>query len=526
MVENLVTLCVDDRGATIPATLFGHNVEFIGRCIYDGVWVGEDSPVPNDDGLRLDTIEAYRQLRASTMRLGGTFGEYYHWRDGIGPRAQRRKSRNLFWGGYESNQFGTDEFLRWCAAIGAEPIIQVNVATGSRREALEWMEYCNASPLSELAEERRRNGHPEPYGVKYWQIGNENLILHSPEEYAREVRRFGVYMRQAEPDARLMVRGTWDLRSDFNQRLLAVISNQSYLIDLLSIHCYTYPPPLAPGDETAIYKVIAGAELVERQILRAAAAIDLYASGEKHIGIIVDEYGAHHHETTFGFPIRELPNGMEQPSFLRDAILAARVLHVFMRQADRVSAANLSISINVLHAALKTDGSLLIRTPTFHVLDMLKEHMNADAVRVHGDLGVFEVAQEHKSDTLPKLGGFGVSEVAQDGDAHTLPNLDIVASATSDGQGVFVSIVNLRLDRTENIRLRVRGDDDYKIGSATATVLTGSDPLDVNDSEKPDRIKPWAVLLHKEGEELVLSCAPFSLTGVKIVRAESRAAIP
>ena len=506
MVANLITLCVDDRGATIPATLFGHNVEFIGRCIYDGVWVGEDSPVPNDDGLRLDTIEAYRQLRASTMRLGGTFGEYYHWRDGIGPRAQRRKSRNLFWGGYESNHFGTDEFLRWCAAIGAEPILQVNVATGSRREALEWMEYCNASPPSELAEERRRNGNPEPYGVKYWQIGNENLILHSPEEYAREVKRFGVYMRQAEPDARLIVRGTWDLRSDFNQRLLAVISNQLYLIDLLSIHCYTYPPPLAPGDDSAIYKVIAGAELVDRQVLRAAAAIDLYASGGKHIGIIVDEYGAHHHETIFGFPIRELPNGMEQPSFLRDAILAARVLHVFMRRADRVSAANLSSSINVLHTALKTDGPLLIRTPTFHVLDMLKEHMNADAVRVHGDLGVFEVAQ--------------------DGDAHTLPNLDVVASATSDGQLIFVSIVNLRLDRTEDIRLRVRGDDDYKIGSATATVLTGPDPLNVNDPEKPDRIKPRAVQLHKEGDELALSCAPFSLTVVKIVRAESRAASP
>ena len=506
MVATLITLCVDDRGATIPAMLFGHNLEFLGRCIYDGVWVGEDSPVPNDDGLRLDTIEAYRQLRASSMRLGGSFGEYYHWRDGIGPRAKRRKSRNLFWGGYEANHFGTDEFLRWCAAVGAEPIMQVNVATGSRREALEWMEYCNASPPSELAEERRRNGHPRPYGVKYWQIGNENLVLHSPEEYAREVRRFGVYMRQAEPDARLVVRGTWDLRSDYNQRLLAVISNQLYLIDLLSIHCYTYPPPLSHGDDLAIYKVIAGAELVERQILRAAAAIDLYASGGKHIGIIVDEYGAHHHETSFGFPIRELPNGMEQPSFLRDAILAARVLHVFMRRAARVSAANLSTSINVLHTALKTDGPLLIRTPTFHVLDMLKEHMNADAVRVHGDLGVFEVAQ--------------------DGDARTLPNLDVVASATSDGQRIFVSIVNLRLDRTEDIRLRVRGDDDCKIGSATATVLTGPDPLDVNDSEKPDRINPRAVQLHKEGDELALSCAPFSLTVVKIVRAESRAASP
>ena len=222
MPENLVTLFPDDVGVEIPAGLFGHMLEITGRCVYDGVWVGEDSPIPNDDGLRLDTIEAYRQLKVSNMRLGGAAGEYYHWQDGIGPRDQRRRSRNIFWGGYDSNHFGTDEFLRFCAAIGAEPILQVNVATGSRREALDWMEYCNASPPSELARIRAQNGHPEPYGVEYWQIGNENLILHAPEEYGREVRRFGTYMRQAELDAKLIVRGTWNLESDYNQRSAGV----------------------------------------------------------------------------------------------------------------------------------------------------------------------------------------------------------------------------------------------------------------------------------------------------------------
>ena len=225
-------------------------LETTGRCAYDGVWVGEDSPIPNDDGLRLDVIEAYRQLRASNVRLGGAAGEYYHWQEGIGPRGQRRRSRNVFWGGYDSNHFGTDEFLGWCEAIGAEPILQVNVATGSRREALDWMEYCNASPPSELAAERARNGHPEPYGVKYWQIGNENHILHTPEEYGREVRRFGTYMRQAELDARLIVRGTWNPASDFNQRLLEYLGDQHYLIDLL------------PKKQTLIFLLIVVMELL------------------------------------------------------------------------------------------------------------------------------------------------------------------------------------------------------------------------------------------------------------------------
>lgn len=502
MSEHIINLVLDDRRGKIPAGIFGHIVEFIGRCIYDGIWVGEDSPIPNDDGLRLDTIEAFRQLRVPTLRLGGGYSEYYHWKDAIGPRAQRRKTRNLFWGGYESNHFGTDEFLRWCAAIGAEPILQVNVGTGSRQEALDWMEYCNASPPSEFAELRCRNGHPEPYGVKYWQIGNEIAILHSPEEYAREVKRFGTYMRHAELDAQLIVRGSWDLTSDWNQRVLTAISDKLYLVDLLSLHCYTCPPPLAAGGEFDTYAVLAGAELVEQQVLRAAAAIDLYARGRKHIGIIVDEYGTHHFETTFDFPVRELPNGLEQPSFLRDALLAARVLHVFMRRADRVPMANLSTSINVLHTALKTDGPLLIRTPTYHVLDMLKGHMNADAIRVDSDAGVFEFTQ--------------------DGKTKSLPNLDVVASATPDGRQIVVSIVNPRLDRAAGIRLRVRGNADYKPESAAAAVLTGSDPLAENDFEQPDRIKPHAVELDARHDGWVLTCAPFSLTAITLARTTSQ----
>ncbi len=523
MPENLVTLFPDDVGLEIPAGLFGHMLEITGRCIYDGVWVGEDSTIPNDDGLRLDAIEAYSQLKVSNLRLGGAAGEYYHWQEGIGPRHQRRRSRNIFWGGYDSNHFGTDEFLRFCDLIGAEPILQVNVATGSRREALEWIEYCNASPPSEFAAMRARNGHPEPYGVEYWQIGNENLILHSPEEYGREVRRFGTYMRQAELDAKLIVRGTWNLESDYNQRLLEYIGDNLYLIDLLSLHCYTYPPPLANAGEFDTYEVIAGAELVERQVLRAAAAIDLYAAGKKHIGIIVDEYGTHHNETLFGnFPIREVPNRLEQPSFMRDAILAARVLHVFMRHADRVTMANLSSSFNVLHTALKTDGSTLIRTPTYHVLDMLKEHMSARSIRVKNEAGSFEFGAESGAHSAPDpdLYTSGDADTSADGPnaSKVLPNVDVIASANADGSKIFVSIVNPNVDSAADFRLEVQDATGYSVSEGSASVLTAAGPLEQNDSSEPDRIRPSPVSVTETPDGWVVSCAPLSLTVLTLVR--------
>ena len=524
MPEKLVTLFPDDVGLEIPAGLFGHMLEITGRCIYDGVWVGEDSEIPNDDGLRLDAIEAYRQLRVSNMRLGGAAGEYYHWREGIGPRDQRRRSRNIFWGGYDSNHFGTDEFLRFCDLIGAEPILQVNVATGSRREALEWIEYCNASPPSEFAALRAQNGHPEPYGVEYWQIGNENLILHAPEEYGREVRRFGTYMRQAELDAKLIVRGTWNLESDYNQRLLEYIGDNLYLIDLLSLHCYTYPPPLANAGEFDSYEVIAGAELVERQILRAAAAIDLYTAGKKHIGIIVDEYGTHHNETLFGnFPIREVPNGLEQPSFMRDAILAARVLHVFMRQGDRVTMANLSTSFNVLHTVLKTEGSTLIRTPTYHALDMLKEHMSARSIRIKNEAGSFEFGAESRAQSAPDpdlytSGSAGDSPAAEREGRQVLPNVDVVASATAGGQKIFVSIVNPSVDSAADFRLAVQDTTGYSVADGAASVLTAAGPLEQNDAAEPDRIRPSTLAVSAGPDGWQMRCPPLSLTVLTLER--------
>ena len=206
----------------------------------------------------------------------------------------------------------------------------------------------------------------------------------------------------------------------------------------------------------------------------------------------MDEYGTHHNETLFGnFPIREVPNGLEQPSFQRDAILAARVLHVFMRHADRVAVANLSTSINVLHTALKTDGSTLIRTPTYHVLDMLKQHMSARSIRIKNEAGYFEFGGESKTQSAPDpdlytSGDAGTADanLAEHGEGKALPNVDVVASGTPGEQKVFVSIINPNVDSTVDFRLAVQGTTCYSIGAGSASVLKAAGPLEENDSER------------------------------------------
>ena len=208
-----------DRKATISPGIFGHLVEHKGTTL-DGIWVGENSSIPNDGGLRLDTIEAFRQLRVPGIRWpGGTFADTYHWQDGIGPRSERPRTWNYFWGGEETNHFGTDEFLRFCELVGAEAWIKVNPLTAGLGETIKWMQYCNYGGNNYWSSLRHQNGHPEPYGVKYWSIGNETSDAYSPEAYAEQVHQWAFYMRQADRHARIIVSGS--ASGEWNQRFLA-----------------------------------------------------------------------------------------------------------------------------------------------------------------------------------------------------------------------------------------------------------------------------------------------------------------
>jgi len=194
-----LTARLDDRIGTISPMLYGHFAEHLGRCIYEGLWVGEDSPIPNTRGVRNDTVAALRKLAAPVIRWpGGCFADDYHWRDGIGPRDERPRRLNIWWHDEESNQFGTHEFIDLCRQAGAAPYICLNVGSGTPEEAAAWVEYSNCARNTSRAQERGLNGSPEPFAVRYWGVGNENWGCggrFDPDDYAREYRRFACYLR-------------------------------------------------------------------------------------------------------------------------------------------------------------------------------------------------------------------------------------------------------------------------------------------------------------------------------------------
>ena len=481
-----------ERHGRVAPGIFGHMVEHLGATIYDGVWVGENSTIPNDGGMRLDTIEAFRQLRAPAFRWpGGTAADTYRWQDGIGPRSQRPRSLS-FWQEVESNHFGTDEFLQWCAAIGAEPVIQTNIGMGDPGEIVAWMEYVNGTHDTRYAELRRKNGHPEPYGVKYWTIGNETSYQWTPELYAMQVRRYGFYMRQYVKDAKIIING--EPHSDWVDRLLKALSDRPELFDLISVQCYL-KRALAGGIQAAdTYGLLADVEKCENVIDEAAKSIDRWIGGRKHIGIMLDEWGSWHKEIdpVESFPISMSGKDFVQPDTMRDALVAGRMLHGFMRRAKRLHLAHLSISVNVIHNVLKTEGPKLVRTPTYHVFDLLKHHMNADVMGLEAAIGEFQFEDEDRT--------------------RSLPELDIVASASSDSSRFTVSVINPHVSRDRSVRLRLEGAGRLK---AAASMLTASGPLEINDFEVPDRIKPAAARVGERDREWILSCPPFSLTVVR-----------
>jgi alpha-N-arabinofuranosidase len=495
MSKQRINLVPCERRTTIAPEIFGHFVEFLGRCINDGIWSGEDADIQHEGGLRLDIIEALRRIGAPAFRWpGGTFADCYHWKDGIGPRDQRPRTRNIFWGGIESNHFGTDEFLRWCRLIGAEPVIQTNLGSGSPQETLDWMEYCNGTSDCDPAQLRRKHGHEAPHGVKYWSIGNETGWQYSPEEYAHEVRRFGFYMKQAQPDARLIACG--DNSPDWNSRLMAALGDRLEMVDLLSLHCYGHPGPASRNGPEDTYMLLAKSDNIDAALTRAIETVDGHTQGRKRIDIIVDEWGSWHHEVRVrpGFPVGDVPNDLQQPGTLRDALYAARVLHVLIRHADRVAMANLAQTVNTLHCLLKTQGASLVRTPTYHVFDMLKHHAGGHVMAVEGNTGAFEFEF--------------------DGNAGLLPKLDIAASMTPDGTRMTLSIVNPHIDREEILRLNVKSPSDHLPWQATATILGACEPFATNDFLTPDRITPQVAKVDGQANDWTLTCAPFSLTTV------------
>jgi len=472
MATARVVVIPDEVIGTINPNLYGHFAEHLGGCIYEGIWVGEDSPIPNRGGIRLDVVEALRRIRPPVIRWpGGCFADDYHWRDGIGPREQRPRRLNIWWDDIETNQFGTHEFIRFCRMVGAEPYICGNVGSGSPRELRDWVEYCNYPVGTTLSDERAANGDPEPLDVRYWGIGNENWGCgggFTPEEYAAAYRRFATYLHplQREP-LTLIACGPSGNDTAWTQRFLERVTDgtrerRGLPFQGYAAHYYCGTAGTATEYSTGQwYHLLDRALEMETLVRQQRAILDGYDPDRK-VGLIVDEWGAWH-------PAEEgiNPRHLYQQNTQRDALVAALTLDIFNRHADKVAMANIAQTINVLQAMLLTHGERMLTTPTYHVYAMYAEHQGNRAVRAlfADDTIDWADAEADTSGSIPQLTG---------------------SASLGDG-ALTVSLVNTHADEPLDATLVLYG---YKGTVETRTTLAADDIHAHNTFETPDRVAP------------------------------------
>ena len=475
MPDTTLTIRTDAPIGTISPRLYGHFAEHLGRCCYDGLWVGsKEREIPHRDGFRIDVLEALRALPVPLLRWpGGCYADHYHWRDGIGAPEQRPIRLGMSCGLQveDDNSLGTHEFLRFCELLGAEPYLAGNVGSGAPQELCDWVEYCNSAVATTLARERAANGSAAPLGVKLWGVGNENWGCggnYNAGAYAREYVRYATMLRHVDPTIELVACGYED---DWNAELLATIDRRLGLVDHLSIHRYW----IHGGSETEFgeadyYGLLAEAASTEAFVQRTASLIAEAAGGRHRVGVALDEWGVWHPEAREWGPgevTRRQPVTYEQANTLRDALAAAVALEGFHRQCGVLSLANLAQVVNVLQAVVMTDGPRIWLTPTYHVLRLHAPHIGATALPV----------------TVGQTASLPDGSTAVSG----------TASRTDDG--LAVTLVNRHYTREASVRIVCAGG----WGQASGQLLAAESPRAVNSIDRPDAVAPAPLKVHSDG---------------------------
>jgi len=457
---------IDTRaaGITINPDIYGQFAEHLGTGIEDGIWVGEDSAIPNTRGFRSDVVEALRRLRVPVVRWpGGCFADTYRWRDGVGPRASRPVTLNKWWGNVEErNQFGTHEFFDFAELIGARTYLNVNVGTGSAGEAREWVEYITSPSRSTLAQLRRTNGREQPWRIDYIGIGNEmwgcggNI---SAQEFAPLARRFATFLREAN-GAKIIAGGATGDDYNWTDVMLTDTRNQ---FDAISLHYYTLPTgdwnSKGAGvgfDEAAWAATFERTRRLEAMIAGHRQRMDA-RDPERRLGLMIAEWGAWY-DSLPGGP------GLRQDNSLRDALLAGLNFHIFHRNADRVQMANIAQMVNVLQAMIHTDGPRMVLTPTYHAFQLYTPFQGARALPL-----------------TVQSPDYVVGEVRQ-------AAVDVTAARDASG-AVHVALVNLDPDDGAEVALTL---DGFSGGAIAGQLLTAARMDAHNSFDAPEAVRPAA----------------------------------
>lgn len=425
----------DKKLSKINREIYGHFSEHLGRCIYEGLYVGENSSVPNVKGLRKDVLEALKEISVPVLRWpGGCFADEYHWKDGVGPKENRKRMVNTNWGGVvEDNSFGTHEFLDLCEELGCEPYIAGNLGSGTVQELSEWIEYMTFDGESPMANWRRENGRTKPWHIKYLGIGNENWGCGGnmePEYYAAEYRRYQSFCKNFSGNTLYKIAcGPNAQDTDWTKRLLSHLN--SFHTKAITLHYYTIPTgnwdkkgAACVYTDEEYYETLRKTMEMEQIITKHLAVMEEYDPAHE-ISLIVDEWGC-------WYDVEEgtNPGFLYQQNTMRDAMAAAANLHIFNRHCDRVRMANLAQVVNVLQAVVLTEGERMLKTPTYYVFYLLKGHQDATLIESH-----LENQEIEGFAGLPML-NHTVSEAADGSKLLTISNLSLTETAQIEMSGL------------------------------------------------------------------------------------------
>jgi alpha-N-arabinofuranosidase len=496
-----LSIDVSRTGAKIDRNIFGQFAEHLGHGIYDGIWVGSDSPIPNTRGVRNDVVAALRAIKVPNVRWpGGCFADEYHWRNGIG--RQRAVTLNPNWGGVtEPNTFGTHEFMDFMDQIGSEAYVSVNVGSGTPHEAADWLEYMTAAPPDSLAKERAADGHPSPYKVAYLGVGNESWDCGgnmTPDYYVSQMKIYSRFVRNYNPaqqskDQMLKIAvgpgGAEPRFVEWTEAVMKAYQQQTWSWDIngLSVHSYTV------GRWEDKFKSTGFGENEYAQFLKLtldmdglinkySAIMDRY-DPQKKVALIVDEWGSWY------APLPgSNPGFLVQQNSMRDASLAALNLNIFARHADRVRGANIAQMINVLQAMIMTDKGKMALTPTYYVFKMYVPFQDATSVPVTFDAGTYT----H--------------------DNVSLPRVDAIAAKDSAGK-LWLEISNLDPNQPVEIEAYLTG---VTARSAAGQTLTAPKVDSVNTFDAPNMVAPKPISAKIQDGKLNLKLEPKSVTVISV----------
>ena len=467
--ETKIILHTKQNAGTIHKELYGQFAEHLGTCIYGGLWVGNNSSIPNINGYRKDVLHALQDLKVPVLRWpGGCFADEYHWMDGIGPQDKRPKMQNNNWGGtIEDNSFGTHEFLNLCELLGAEPYISGNVGSGTVEELAKWVEYMTSDGDTPMANLRRKNGRQKAWKVKYLGVGNESWGCGGnmrPEYYSDLFRRYSVYCRNYDTNRLYKIAsGASDYDYNWTKVLMDNVGNR---MDGLSLHYYTVKGwSGSKGSATKFlndeYYWTIGKCLEIEDVIKKHCSIMDKRDPQKKIGLLVDEWG-----TWWDEEPGTIRGHLYQQNTMRDAFVAALTLNIFHRHVDRIKMANIAQVVNVLQSMILTDmkgNGHMVLTPTYHVFRMYQPFQDATALPLAISCDSIKVREN-----------------------QTIPTIYSSAAKTKDNS-IVVSLANISLDKTQDIDIV---SDLSTINNITGEILKCKNISDYNDFEHPQTITP------------------------------------